>query len=582
MLSACGSEETDPLPGPDAGLSDGSATRDAGVPPDAGAASDAQVPDPSAPYFETSRLIEVEIELAAEDWDTLRTQAREFPGILVGAECLDAPFSSPYTHFPAKVTVDGQTLENVGVRKKGFVGSLSESRPSLKLKFDEFVPGQRLADMERFTLNNSRQDPSLLRTCIGYSIFERAGVPSPRCNFAHVTVNGQDLGVYVHVEEIKKPFLRRHFDDDEGLLYEGTLSDFRDGWLGTFEKKTNQTEPDDRSALAAVVTALERPESERLDALEAVVDVEAFLSFWAAEVLLSHWDGYAGNTNNFFVYQEPITQRFYFLPWGPDAVLSRSPFLPDEVPHSVFATALLTRRLYEHPELRGRYLARLGALLDTAWSEAELGRYIDQVVALISSRVHQPGPFAAGVEELRNAVNTRRAQLDPELRAGGADWTVPLRGSPCWSEVGVVSAELVTTWGTHPSSNPLMTGTGTISGRYMENDFVGVTVGGSAGFGVSPDDQGEAVFVLPALLPENSVLVLYVVTDPARVIPGQRIPIDLRSTRAALLWAPNVGAELQVLGWVGNGHVEIQEGAVSQGAPIRITVDAAVLGQGGL
>lgn len=582
LSSACGEEETDPLPGVDAAAPDASDPADGGTLADAGAAPDAAVVDQSAPYFDPARLLEVEIELGADDWDELRRQTRSITDVLVGDQCLEAPFPSPFTYFSARVTVDGKTLEPVGVRKKGFIGSLSESRPSLKLSFDEFVPGQRLDGQERLTLNNARQDPSYLRTCLAYLVFERAGVPAPRCNFAHVTVNGQDLGVYVHVEDIKKPFLRRHFDDDEGLLYEGTLSDFREGWLGTFEKKTNREEPDDRAALAALASAAARPASERVEALEEVLDVDAFLSFWAAEVLLVHWDGYAGNTNNFFVYQDPLTARFYFLPWGADAVLSRGPFLPEGTPESVFATGVLAHGLYALPELRARYLDRLASLLSGAWREAELGRYVDEAVALIGPRVLEPGPFGSAVTALREAINTRRAELDPELRAGGLDWPAALRGSPCWSEVGTVRGELVTTWGTHPSSNPLATGTGTITVEYMDASFTGVTVGGSAGFGVSPDDRGQAVFILPALLADNAVVVLYVVTAPENVASGRSIPIDLGTTRAALLWAPRPGAELQIVGWVGNGQLEIEAGGLSPGAAIRVRVDASVLGQGGL
>ena len=87
-----------------------------------------------------------------------------------------------------------------------------------------------MSGLTRFTLNNAKQDPSYVNQCIGYDLFRAAGVPAPRCNFANVTVNGENLGLYVHVESVKKPYLRQYFASDEGNLYEGTLSDFRDGW----------------------------------------------------------------------------------------------------------------------------------------------------------------------------------------------------------------------------------------------------------------------------------------------------------------------------------------------------------------
>ena len=128
--------------------------------------------------------------------------------------------------------MDGETHSNVGVRKKGFIGSQSDTKPSLKLRFDKYVDDQSLGGViNRMTLNNSIQDPSMINTCLTYQIFAAAGSPSPRCNFATVTVNGKILGLYVHVEEIKEHFLTRHFSSAEGNQYEGTVSDFTPEYL---------------------------------------------------------------------------------------------------------------------------------------------------------------------------------------------------------------------------------------------------------------------------------------------------------------------------------------------------------------
>jgi hypothetical protein len=101
-------------------------------------------PDLSAALFARDHVVEVAIELPAADWDAIRTQTR--PGdTLVGADCQDAPFGSPFTARMATVTVDGQRLEQVAVRKKGFLGSLDDDKPSLKLKFDEVIADQEVA-----------------------------------------------------------------------------------------------------------------------------------------------------------------------------------------------------------------------------------------------------------------------------------------------------------------------------------------------------------------------------------------------------------------------------------------------------
>mgnify|MGYP003307448277 FL=1 len=75
---------------------------------------------------------------------------------------------------------------------------------------------------------------------MGYAFFNRAGSPACRCALARVTVNGKNLGIYSHVETVHKPLLRRGFGDDRGTLYEGTVTDFHEGWEGSFEKKVGK------------------------------------------------------------------------------------------------------------------------------------------------------------------------------------------------------------------------------------------------------------------------------------------------------------------------------------------------------
>ena len=94
---------------------------------------------PSDPYFALNRVLDVTIEMAPEDWDRLRAQTRTLADILGGADCLDSPADEIFTWFEATVTVDGESHTQVGVRKKGFLGSLSKVKPALKVRFDKFI-----------------------------------------------------------------------------------------------------------------------------------------------------------------------------------------------------------------------------------------------------------------------------------------------------------------------------------------------------------------------------------------------------------------------------------------------------------
>jgi spore coat protein H len=399
---------------------------DAGTPgPDGGRA------DPTAVLFDPNHVVQIRVELPADDWTTLRRQTRNLFDILLG-DCAAAPFPSPFTYFTGTVTIDGLTLPNVGVRKKGFIGSLSTSKPSLKLKIDHVVGTQRAFGMDGLTLNNARQDPALVRQCLGYALFAQAGIPSPRCNFAHVVVNGQELGVYSHVEDIDRDFLRRHFALASGNLYEGTLSDFEPAWLGTFDLKTNETTPD-RSDLQAITDALAAPDGELVARLDPLVDLDRFFGYWAMESLVRQWDGYAGNRNNFFVYRDPYTTKFVFLPWGIDGTFDPKP--PDILsnrPVLVMTKGVLARRLYDLPAMRTRYLDRVRALLDAVWDEPRLLAEMDRMQRLITPYVPAADAttFQTELDEVRDFVRGRREAVIGQLAAPPAS-AQPASDPPC-------------------------------------------------------------------------------------------------------------------------------------------------------
>src|SRR5690348_16858170 len=88
---------------------------------------------------------------------------------------------------------------NVAVHLKGSAGSFQpvEAKPGLTLNFDKFAKGQRFHGLQKISLNNSVQDPSYSTEKICREIFNAAGVPAPRADYATVELNGRRLGLYV-------------------------------------------------------------------------------------------------------------------------------------------------------------------------------------------------------------------------------------------------------------------------------------------------------------------------------------------------------------------------------------------------
>ena len=519
--------------------------------PTATSTPDSAPTDPSEAYFALDHVLDIKIEIAAEDWDTLRHQTRTFEDVIAEIERynLSRPFANIYTWFSASVTVDGETYSDVGVRKKGFLGSQSETKPALKLRFDKYVDGQSLGGViERMTLNNSVQDPSMVNTCLAYRVFSAAGSPSPRCNFATVAVNGKSLGLYVHVEEIKKPFLARHFDSAEGNLYEGTVSDFTPDFRGTIEKKTNEDE-DDWSDIDAVVAALQDPSDAGLEALADAVDLDRFLSFWATEVLVGHWDGYAGDRNNYHFYREP-DGPFVFIPWGVDDTfhLKDDPNPFDEIsdpPPSVLALTAIPNRLYNNTEWRLKYVGRLKELLDSAWNEDQLLASVDQMAAIVQQHA-LPEAKAAAAEDTGRVKKfnlKRRGEILADITPEPPDWPEPMEEAAEAS--GAIELSFNTTWGSNRSANPFAEGMVT-SLRLDENEEstegIAVLAGHSSPeeAGLLPGAEDLASIAAFGVEPDGSVSGLTIVLPRTRLTGGAKLVIG-EDAIAGGLWTIPAG-----------------------------------------
>ncbi len=523
---------------------------------------DTAPPDYSELVYDPDHLLRVEIEIDADDWGELCTQTRDAWELLSGEDCLSEPFGSPFTYFPATVTIDGESFPNVGVRKKGFLGSLSESKPGLKIDLSEYGEEALFHDVKRLTLNNAISDASYLRQCLGYGFYRDSGMPASRCNYATVAVNGDELGVYVNVEPLKKAFLRRHFDDDEGNLYEGTLSDFREGWTGTFEKKTNES-ADDWSDIEAMVEALEAPDEDLVAALEPALNLDAFYTHWAAEVLSSHTDGYAWNTNNYYLYADPADgDRFHFIPWGIDAILYGED--AGDVPASVFAYGWMASRLYAIGDTRAAYQQRMRELLDGPWDEDVLTERMDRDRDIVLSQLE--GDEYTAVEEAITQLQARmEAQRPRVLEALDADeaWPYEPRENWCFDMVGELSATFDTTWGSIEDQDPFTYGEADLSYSIDDELFEPISQGAVAG-----DSHGTAALWLAAWISSHEAVVAYWVAPQDYLYDGSDFELGFDTSMGALYYIDvNTMEDFQFEAYI-IGSVELEDAGVEEDAAI--------------
>ena len=333
----------------------------------------------------------------------------------------DAPLpDNPYNWYPADVEINGIRINHVGVRNRGFMGSLYSSDPRFKLQLDRYIPGQNFFGVKDITVSNSAGDVLRFRTHLIYDLFEAAGYPAPRSTVAYVSINGQFLGVSVNVEPIKKPFLMRCFGNDEGSLYEGEkYADFLPNRLNRFESKTTHTDRT-KDPIKELARVLEMPDDQLVDELSQVLDIERYLTFLAVNYIGNNSDSYNDAQNNFYVYFDPDDgNKATLIPWGADKA-----FGDYNRPFSNLLQAEIPRRISRIPQLNVKMEQELLRVINEVWNEEEIIKKIDRYSELVLSSGVSIDHFNQQVEALKAWVRERDDQVRVVVSLGvgeGAD-----------------------------------------------------------------------------------------------------------------------------------------------------------------
>ncbi len=372
--------------------------------------------DPARNLFRGGTVLDLRIELDEASVEALR--------------------KAPRTHVRATLRDGSRVHGNVAVKLKGAAGSFREfdDRPAFSISFDKFDSEGDCHGLRKFHLNNSVQDSSLLHEWLGSTLAAAAGVPATRVAHARVRVNERDLGMYVLKEGFDERFLQRHFGTKEAVLFDGGFCQDIDADLELDEGDPATA----RERLAALreACAIADPVG-RGRALAGLVDVEAFVSFAALELMLGHWDGYSQNRNNYRLVFPPDGGA-RFLPHGMDQLFGDAEASILAMPPAIVARALL--RL---PDVRKRFRKRVTELLPL-FAPAKLAPRMAEVEAGLRPAMARLGDEAA--QSHRDAVNDLEARLAARWRSLRDQASAP-DPKPVTTEPG----RLVAVKGWHPA-----------------------------------------------------------------------------------------------------------------------------------
>ena len=349
------------------------------------------------------------------------------PGVLHRIEIVIAPedagtiVNRTSERVRCTFTFDGVVLKDVGVRQAGgtynrFVSI--DQKPTLSVKFDDFVDGQELHGLEKMVLKDGRQDSGFVGEHLTYEVFRRAGIAAPMTAHAHVTINGKDSGIYVIREPINRDFLTRNFGRpfSNGNLYEliygpdpmarPTQVRLKD----EVEQKRTRTE-----MIGASDAVLNAPPETFATAVSKYLDLERYLTFYAVEAVTSNYDGFSFNVNNAYLYAHPRDGRIIMIPYGADSSFwaearitkVRTPFQPTR--------ASLPRRVQSIPELAQKFAAEVARVgREPVWDKKVLLDRLAQVDRILST-APTTGRTAVDVKRFSDY----RGTVEAFINAGG-------------------------------------------------------------------------------------------------------------------------------------------------------------------
>jgi hypothetical protein len=331
----------------------------------------------------------------------------------IPASGLDALKQDHKEYVKATVAEGGRVLSNVGVRYKGSVlFGAAEGRPSFTIKFNEFVSGQKSHGLTKIVLDACPNDPSCLSSVLANELYRAAGVPAPRDAFAHVTVNGKDLGLFVLVEGINRDFLGQHFDKAKGNLYEGDSHDI----VAKLDKDSGDDFKDQADVDALAKAAQETDPAQRWQKLEKALDVDRFIAFLAIETLTWQTNGYSMRTNKYRLYHDPTSDKMVFLPHGTEPA-----FVAVDGPLFPAAAGLIARTVLQAPEGKKLYREQVTKLLNTHFRVETIQARLAELAAKVRPVVAQNNPaaataFDAAVKQLGDRIARRAYFVQQEIR----------------------------------------------------------------------------------------------------------------------------------------------------------------------
>lgn len=414
--------------------------------------------------FSQDKVNRIDLVISSDNWNTmlqdLTDNIGEFgsnggnpppPPMFSEFGNYNSPPPPPNFITPVFVTCsfffEGKEWYNVGVRFKGnsslnFTWLAGIMKLALRFDFDEFeddypaIKDQRFYGFQKLSFSNNFKDQSFLHEKIAADIFRDAGLKAPRTAYYRVYIDYGEgpvyFGLYIAVEIVEDTMLDNQFGSSTGNCYkpEGIGGTFAYGTFNTtdLEKKTNEDLADwsDLEQLYNTLHSSNRitdTKQWKTD-LESILDVDHFMKWLATNTVIQNWDTYGTIGHNYYLYNNPYTNKIAWIPWDNNEALSSWERETLSLSMSeVTSEWPLIRYLMDQPEYEEIYETYLQSVIDDAFEPSKMKELYQYYYDLIYDYVigtdgEQPGyTFLRSSSEFTDALTEQMNHVDDRYNA---------------------------------------------------------------------------------------------------------------------------------------------------------------------
>ena len=324
---------------------------------------------------------------------TIRFNSDTEPNLyqLLKDEALDT-YNRPY--HSVNMEFDGESLDSVGIKVKGYSSSSSEQVP-IKIDVNEYVDGQTFDGLKKFGLTNSYMDSYRQKDRVAYELFRRTGTASPRTSYVEVYINDEFIDLYLLVQQVDKTFMKENFAD-EGSLFKKGIS-------------INETIYGQEDIFFNIFQVSDEVKLEN-------VNLRNYFKFLILNSVIEAKDNYP--LNNFYAYYSDKEDLFHFIPWDYN-------FSMGSIFGSIETLSPLdeANTIWNNPSYKSLYLEIACELNDYLLDEVYIDSLVQNNVTTLLS--NSQGATVADAVPFRAYLAERQQWLQEQLIAEGV-MCVPL------------------------------------------------------------------------------------------------------------------------------------------------------------